>query len=161
MADPFAHCAAHPELTPRPDMRLVSRAEAATVPRLQPEDFASPLQSGLRYGIMSHISAQTGFSPGSSQQVQKHACVFHWQDTLKGPGCSVVRGGCFAQSCVCGEECLCTNGADLSETISKAPLSVFSRRSCQAAAACRQPVPHSMQACHHPQMGLLPRAPCW
>ena len=80
VADPFAHCAAHPELTPRPDMRSMSRAEAATVPRLQPEDFASPLQSGLRYGIMSHISAQTGYSPGSSHQVQKHACVFQWQD---------------------------------------------------------------------------------
>ena len=133
MADPFAHCAAHPELTPRPGMRSVSRAEAATVPRLQPEDFASPLQSGLRYGIMSHISAQTGFSPGSSQQVQKYACVFHWQDTVKGPE---VRGGCFAQSCVCGEGSLCTNRADLSETINKAAVSVFSRRSCQAAAAC-------------------------
>ena len=68
-ADPFAHCSSHPALTPGPALsRLVSRAEA-TVPRLQPEEFASPLQSGLRYGIMSHISAQPGFSPGSSQQV--------------------------------------------------------------------------------------------
>ena len=108
-ADPFAHCAAHPELTPRPDVRSVSRAEAATVPRLQPEDFASPLQSGLRYGIMSHISAQTGFSPGSSQQVHKTACVLVDKiqvclfeglvscnvcavcNTVRGPGCSVVE----------------------------------------------------------------------
>ena len=69
-ADPFAHCDSHPALTPGPPFpQSVSRTEATTVPRLQPEEFASPLQSGLRYGIMSHISAQPGFSPGSSQQV--------------------------------------------------------------------------------------------
>ena len=68
-ADPFAHCSSHPALTPGPALsRGVSRTETS-VPRLQPEEFASPLQSGLRYGIMSHISAQPGFSPGSSQQV--------------------------------------------------------------------------------------------
>ena len=68
-SDPFAHCSSHPALTPGPSYaQPVSRTEA-TVPRLQPEEFASPLQSGLRYGIMSHISAQPGFSPGSSQQV--------------------------------------------------------------------------------------------
>lgn len=68
-ADPFAHCSSHPALAATPAlMRSVSRAEV-TVPRLQPEEFASPLASGLRYGIMSHISAQAGFSPGSSQQV--------------------------------------------------------------------------------------------
>lgn len=69
-ADPFAHCAAHSPLAPTPAMmRSISRAEA-TLPRLQPEEFASPLASGLRYGIMSHISQQPGFSPGSSQQVR-------------------------------------------------------------------------------------------
>ena len=55
-------------------MRSVSRAEA-TLPRLQPEEFASPLASGLRYGIMSHISQQPGFSPGSSQQVRHTPAV--------------------------------------------------------------------------------------
>ena len=69
-ADPFAHCSSQPALTPgTPYSQRMSRTEATTVPRLQPEEFASPLQSGLRYGIMSHISAQPGFSPGSSQQV--------------------------------------------------------------------------------------------
>ena len=74
-ADPFAHCSSQPALTPgTPHFRPVSRTEA-TVPRLQPEEFASPLQSGLRYGIMSHISGQPGFSPGSSQQVCYMMCV--------------------------------------------------------------------------------------
>ncbi len=73
-ADPFAHCSSQPALTPGPYSQPMSRTEATTVPRLQPEEFASPLQSGLRYGIMSHISVQPGFSPGSSQQV----CCRQW-----------------------------------------------------------------------------------
>ena len=76
-ADPFAHCIAHSPLAPTPAlMRSVSRAEA-TLPRLQPEEFASPLASGLRYGIMSHISQHSGFSPGSSQQVRHTPAVLH------------------------------------------------------------------------------------
>ena len=78
-------------------MRSVSRAEAATVPRLQPEDFASPLQSGLRYGIMSHISAQTGFSPGSSQQVHiRPLSLVGIDDCRKFPG--VLQLLCQTQS---------------------------------------------------------------
>ena len=76
-------------------MRSVSRAEAATVPRLQPEDFASPLQSGLRYGIMSHISAQAGFSPGSSQQVEIR------------PVSHVGKGECCLSRVVGNLQCLC------------------------------------------------------
>lgn len=73
-ADPFAHCSSHPAIIARPGLfQSVSRTEA-TVPRLQPEEFASPLQSGLRYGILSHISAQAGFSPGSLLQV----CYASW-----------------------------------------------------------------------------------
>lgn len=46
-----------------------SRAEAALL-RMQPEDFASPLQSGLRYGALSAEASPASLARGPARQVR-------------------------------------------------------------------------------------------
>lgn len=46
--------------------RLSSSRAARCVPKAQPEDFASPLQSGLRFGVMSQVSPDVGSAIGPS-----------------------------------------------------------------------------------------------
>ncbi|CAL8470674.1 g10216 [Coccomyxa elongata] len=46
--------------------RLSSSRAARCLPKAQPEDFASPLQSGLRFGVMSQVSPDVGSAIGPS-----------------------------------------------------------------------------------------------
>ena len=46
--------------------RLSSSRAAHCLPKAQPEDFASPLQSGLRFGVMSQVSPDVGSAIGPS-----------------------------------------------------------------------------------------------
>ncbi len=46
--------------------QLSSSRAAHALPKAQPEDFASPLQSGLRFGVMSQVSPDVGSAFGRS-----------------------------------------------------------------------------------------------
>ena len=66
VGDPFAHCDTASPLFGR-QLSAPSRA-ADALPMIQPEDFASPLQSGLRFGVMSRVSPDMQPTSGSGYQ---------------------------------------------------------------------------------------------